>query len=197
MNRPFYWLGVMLFGCFISTGCIGTLAYLLPDDSAPGRTTITGYTPIASEEKPDDQLTDDRLEDKPALPFDPELVDRRPFGQASINVSAALIKLHVPPTDPRDEAPLLQLHPSYAAAMAAARKLHRDETILPSVNLLDGKAKQFDDGLYAALDLAYYHGLHDRLHGHVELVRRIYGRPTRRAKQPPSWRPAWSWQECM
>ena len=66
--------------------------------------------------------------------------------------------------------------------MAAAGNLHRDETILPSVNLLDGKAKQFDDGLYAALDLAYYHGLRDSLCSHVELVRRIYEKTSKESK---------------
>jgi hypothetical protein len=45
--------------------------------------------------------------------------------------------------------------------------------VLPSVNLIDGKAKQFDDGLYAALDLAYYRGLAETLHSHVDLVRKI------------------------
>jgi hypothetical protein len=40
--------------------------------------------------------------------------------------------------------------------------------------MIDGKAKQFDDGLYAALDQAYYQGLKGTLHSHVELVRRIY-----------------------
>src|SRR5262249_54738165 len=45
--------------------------------------------------------------------------------------------------------------------------------ILPSVSLVDGKAKQFDDGLYSALDQAYYQGLDGRLPSHVELVQRI------------------------
>jgi len=48
--------------------------------------------------------------------------------------------------------------------------------VLPSVNLLDGKAKQFDDGLYAALDQAYYRGLEGKLLSHVRLVRRLFER---------------------
>jgi hypothetical protein len=44
---------------------------------------------------------------------------------------------------------------------------------LPSVNLLDGKAKQFDDGLYAAIDLAYFQGLADKLPSHQALVQRL------------------------
>jgi hypothetical protein len=40
--------------------------------------------------------------------------------------------------------------------------------------MLDGKAKQFDDGLYAALDRAYYVGLGEALPSHVDLVKRLY-----------------------
>jgi hypothetical protein len=42
--------------------------------------------------------------------------------------------------------------------------------------MLDGKAKQFDDGLYAALDQAYYLGLRKTLESHVELVKRMHAR---------------------
>jgi hypothetical protein len=40
--------------------------------------------------------------------------------------------------------------------------------------MIDGKAKQFDDGLYAAIDQTYFQGFEDRLRGHVDLVSRIY-----------------------
>src|SRR5262249_22305406 len=81
----------------------------------------------------DEELADDRLEDKPALPFDPALVDKRPLGEWLVNASAAVVKLDVPPAKPDTESDLLQLHASYAAAVAAARGKHDDE-ILPSVN---------------------------------------------------------------
>jgi hypothetical protein len=121
----------------------------------------------------DDLLTDDRLEDKKPTPFDPNRVDRRPEGRKGewlVNSSAAVLRLDVPIVKPDAEAYLLTLHPSYAAA---ARSNPYPNT-LPSVNLLDGKAKQFDDGLYAALDQAYYQGLEEKLHGHVQLVRRLF-----------------------
>ena len=77
-------------------------------------------------------------------------------GDWLINNSAAVFRLDVPMVKPDREEALLALHPSYAAA------IHRIPTwasFLPSVNSIDGKAKQFDDGLYAALDQAYYKGL--------------------------------------
>ena len=70
---------------------------------------------------------------------------------------------------PDYEADLLVLHPSYRAAMKAAE----NRNALPSVNLLDGKAKQFDDGLYAAIDLAYFQGVADKLQSHQKLAERL------------------------
>ena len=118
-----------------------------------------------------EELTDDRLEDKPPLPFLPQLVDRRPLGKDDawlVNSSAALLRLDVPIIHPDYEGALLELHPSYAAAV---KNRHN---VLPSVNLLDGKCKQFDDGLYAALDQAYYKGLKDRLRSHVDVIKQLY-----------------------
>jgi hypothetical protein len=77
-------------------------------------------------------------------------------------------RLDVPAIKPDLELDLLLLHPSYAAARG------NKAGVLPSVNMIDGKAKQFDDGLYAALDQAYYQGLKGTLQSHVELVRRIH-----------------------
>jgi hypothetical protein len=115
-----------------------------------------------------DGLADDKLEEK-STSFDPELMDRRPLDGWRINQSEAVISLDVPIVQPDYEADLLVLHPSYKVAMKAAE--HRNP--LPSINLLDGKAKQFDDGLYAAIDLAYFQGVADKLASHQELVQRL------------------------
>jgi hypothetical protein len=125
------------------------------------------------ETRADDGLADDRLEDRPAPAFDPGLVDRRPLGGWRLNASAAVVRLDVPALKPGADDDLRTLRPSYAAAFAAARSSVGGR-ILPSVNLVDGKAKQFDDGLVAALDLAWYRGLRGRIPGQVALVRRMY-----------------------
>ncbi len=133
------------------------------------------YHPPAT--TPDDELKDDRLEDKTPPPFDPSLVDRRPLGEQGewlVNQSAAIIKLDVAPIKPDQDDALLTLYPSYRDAFAAHR--NRAGEILPSVNLIDGKAKQFDDGLYAALDQTYYQGLQDKLRSHVDLIRKLQER---------------------
>jgi hypothetical protein len=137
----------------------------------------TDYHPPAAD--PNDTLADDRLEDRnPA--FDPWLVDSRPLGEWLVNASAAVVRLDCPMVRPDVEPDLLTLHRSYAAAGQG-----RGRDLLPSVNLCDGKAKQFDDGLYAALDRAYYRGLQDRLHSHVQLVRRFYDRAGRDSPAAP------------
>ncbi len=111
----------------------------------------TDYTPPVSELP----LEDDQLDTKNPE-FDPELVDSRPLGDWQVNQSAAVIRLDCPLLKPDQDADLLVLRPSYRDAALAARQ--RGFEMLPSANLLDGAAKQFDDGLYAAVDLACYRG---------------------------------------
>lgn len=98
------------------------------------------------------RLEDDRVEDKhPA--FDAALVDSRPIGDWEINKSAAVIRLDCPAIEPEPYDWYMRLRPSYAQA---AREI--EFRFLPSANMLDGAAKQFDDGLYAAVDLACFRG---------------------------------------
>jgi len=127
-------------------------------------------------EPPDEgglKLTDDPRPDKP-LPFDDSLVDSRPLGEWEVNQSAAIIELDCPLIKPDAEAALLVLRPSYAEAVKAAEKMGRE--FLPSANLLDGAAKQFDDGLYAALDLACFRGKIGLGPAVPEFIRAIFDR---------------------
>ena len=91
---------------------------------------------------------------KPA--FDAALVDSRPLGGWQLNASAAVIRLDCPMIKPDIEGAMLVLRPSYLDAIQAARQ--SGLALLPGANMLDGSAKQFDDGLYAALDLACFRG---------------------------------------
>jgi hypothetical protein len=136
--------------------------------------TVTEYHPPPVEESV--VLADDRLEDKKTV-FDPSLVDRRPEGQWIVNSSEAVIQLDAPVLRPDVDAQLLVLNRSYADAIAAVRASPLNwETILPSVNMVDGKAKQFDDGLYAALEQASFQGKSPKLPNRVAIVRRLFGR---------------------
>jgi hypothetical protein len=175
MNRSAVLLVLLLLLVVAAGGALLAYRGLQHGNSILGRDTyeveVTDVKPPPV--PPDDLLTDDTLEDKSPPAFDPALVDRRPLGPGGewlLDASAAVVRLDVPIVRPDVEPQLLTLHPSYAAAAAAVK----GNPVLPSVNLVDGKAKQFDDGLYAALDRAYYRGLKGRLASHVELVRHFY-----------------------
>ena len=92
-------------------------------------------------------LKDDDLANKNPK-FDAALVDSRPFEGWQVNQSAAVIKLDILSDHPSSGNDILQ--PSYSASLK--------KRVFPSVNLIDGAAKQFDDGLYAAVDLAVFRG---------------------------------------
>ena len=88
--------------------------------------------------------------------FNPDHVDRRRLDQWEVNSSGATLRLDCPDirVDRKPEFDIL--YPSYTDALNALPK-YSDE-FLPSANLIDGTAKQFDDGLYAAIDVALYTG---------------------------------------
>ncbi|QDV44599.1 hypothetical protein Enr13x_44670 [Stieleria neptunia] len=100
-------------------------------------------------------LVDDRLEDLHP-DFDPQRVDRRDYEGWQINHSAAVIRLDCPDIRPDRETAMTRLYATYADAIRESQR--SGLTVLPSANMLDGFAKQFDDGLYAALDLACFRG---------------------------------------
>lgn len=133
----------------------------LADDARAGTETIEVTEYHAPPPRQGLDLVDDTLAE-PGPAFDETLVDSRPVTSEQdgnvweVNQSAAVIRLDCPMIRPDYGAWLLELRPSYAAAMRAAEEHHA--TVLLSANLLDGAAKQFDDGLYAAVDLACYRG---------------------------------------
>lgn len=131
--------------------------------------TVTDVTPPRLDLS--DVLQDDKLEDKHPV-FDDALIDSRVEGEWSINSSGAVIMIDTPLVRPDYAPEMTILYPSYQAASKVARNLHRER--LASVSMLDAKGKQFDDGLYAALDQAYYQGLQGRLVSHVSLIRGIF-----------------------
>jgi hypothetical protein len=154
MKRIYGWLAV-LFVAFALSGCN------MASDSDKVTIELTDYKPPPP---PSDELVDDQLRDDQAPKFDPDLVHSQPIDGWQINLSGAVMKLDVEMSRPDTEKHHLELSPSFASAA---------KFTLPSVNLIDGKAKQFDDGLYAALDRAYYRGLTNTLRSHIELVEGI------------------------
>src|SRR6266446_2156846 len=123
----------------VGTVVLGALCFYFLD---PLRNTYTvertEYKPPA--EDTEDPLVDDRLEEKTPSKFDPALVDRRPLRDWLVNSSAAVLRLDVPLIKSDQEPELIMLHPSYADVLG---EKERARGALPSVNMVDGKAKQF------------------------------------------------------
>jgi len=100
--------------------------------------------------------------------FDPNLVDRRLLDEWEVNSSAATLRLDCPDMKVDRHPTLNVLYPSYADAMTGAENTRFE--FLPSANLIDGAAKQFDDGMYAAIDIAIYKGQLDEVASPVDVV---------------------------
>ena len=116
----------------------------------------TTWTEYQKPPQQEDVLVDDTLAEKnPA--FDATLVDGRPLGDWEVNSSAAVMRLDCPVIKPDSEKVMVLLWPSYQDAILGAHDQCR-QPLLPSANMIDGAAKQFDDGLYAAVDLACFRG---------------------------------------
>lgn len=129
------------------------------------------YTDYKQPPPADDGLADDTLEEKKPA-FTAALQDRRPLEGWQVNQSAAVIRLDVPLVTAEQD--LQILFPSYSRALQQAERDWKGQyPLLPSVNLIDGIAKQFDDGLYAAIDLAWFQGEKDQLESHQKLVERL------------------------
>ncbi len=156
-------------GCLFTLGCIAVIGYAVWWLVTHDIVTRTEYHETPPRD--DLNLVDDVLEDKnPA--FDEDLVDSRPLGDWWVNASAAVIRLDCPAIKPDVEPDLLDLHASYTQAAEAAKR--HGHQLLPSANMLDGAAKQFDDGLYAALDLACYRGALGLSPAPADLVEAIF-----------------------
>jgi len=129
------------------------------------KTNYHPHQPTVDLELKDDQVSELRAK------FDPAFVDRRLLDEWEVNSSAATMKLDCPDMKVDRDPELDQLYASYTDAIAAARKVRYD--FLPSANLVDGAAKQFDDGLYAAIDVAVFSGKVSSMTSPVAIVEKV------------------------
>ncbi len=114
-------------------------------------------------------LKNDSLSALPLPVFDPSMGVLDANRGYYINTSAALFRLDAPGYDSSKEVALGKLYPSVAQAAATL-----SGNVLPSINVMEAKAKQFNDGLYAAMDLSYYRGIAAVLTSHVTLIKELY-----------------------
>ena len=101
-----------------------------------------------------EDFKDDEFDASTIPRFDPDRVDSRQVHGWTVNLSNAPIRLDLDLLKPDTDEALLKSHSNYTDAVSSVESL--GIPVLPSVHLIDGKAKQFDDGLYAALELYWF-----------------------------------------
>jgi hypothetical protein len=142
--------------CLVLVGALVACGYGLYRASWNSRFYEVTYNEYNEPPRQEDVLVDDALADKNPE-FDATLVDSRPLGDWEVNSSAAVVRLDCPMIKPDKEQWMLELRPSYQDMVRFIKECGGGP-LLPSANMLDGAAKQFDDGLYAAVDLACFRG---------------------------------------
>ena len=100
------------------------------------------------------EFADDVFDASAAPQFVPDRVDSREAKGWFVNLSAAVTKLDQDLLKPDSDEALVKIHANYRDAIRSVQSPNVD--VLPSINLIDGKAKQFDDGLYAALEQNWF-----------------------------------------
>ena len=100
------------------------------------------------------EFADDFYDASAAPPFVPDRVDSREAKGWSVNLSATVTRLDQELLKPDSDEALIKLHANYRDAIRSVQSPGVE--VLPSINLIDGKAKQFDDGLYAALEQYWF-----------------------------------------
>src|SRR5450432_1123770 len=140
-------LGVALWAALVPlAGCLDALGY---------ETDVTESQSAVS----DMQLEDDRIEDKQST-FDPTRTVTETFDycQVTLDKSATVTKLDIVPFAAAESALDGKLFPGRTQALAAAATIASGEDVIPSMEVVNGYLKPFNDGLYAAVELAAENG---------------------------------------
>lgn len=132
---------------------LGSCWLLLVGCAAPED--IVGVGEIVTEVRKAEPLQDDSLSDKHPV-HDPSrtVVEQFDGCAVTLNKSASVTRLTLQSQGQTDEAVRGRLFASRAAALAALG----GAPTLPSVEVVNGALKPFNDGLYAAVELAAEHG---------------------------------------
>ncbi len=130
-----------------------------PLDVIGNDTTVTESESKSKEQK----IEDDRIEDKHPV-FDPNLTVTEDFDGClvTLNKSGSVTKLDILP--PEDQDPSLEgkIFPGRGEALAAVNQLPGAD-LIPSMEVVNGFMKPFNDGLYAAIELALQQGVEELL----------------------------------
>lgn len=116
---------------------------------------VTGVGEVVSEFHKKEQLQDDLLSDKhPEYDATRTVVEEFDGCQVTLNKSASVTRLSLQSSGALDQAVKGKIFPSRGAALAALG----GAPTLPTIEVVNGALKPFNDGLYAAVELAAEHG---------------------------------------
>ncbi len=143
---------LLLMGC-LALGCL------------PFPLDIMGESVAVSNEE--SLIKDDSLEDKNPI-YDPDRLVTEYFGEdieydycdITLNKSATITRLDIADLGEDDAFLHGAVYPNRVAAFDAVAKLQNaDRSVIPSLEVVNGALKPFNDGLYAAIELSVQQGL--------------------------------------
>jgi hypothetical protein len=128
---------------------------------------VVGVAEVVSESRKVDPLKDDELSDKHPT-YDPQrvVVEEIDGCRVTLNKSASVTRLTLQSTGDTDDALRGKVFPSRGAALAALG----GAPTLPTTEVVNGALKPFNDGLYAAVELAAERGEASRVNKHQLLL---------------------------
>lgn len=116
---------------------------------------VAGVTEVVTESRQNEPLQDDLLSDKhPAHDPQRTVVEEFDGCQVTLNKSASVTRLTVQSSGALDQSVRGKIFPSRGAALAALA----GAPTLPTLEVVNGALKPFNDGLYAAVELAAERG---------------------------------------
>jgi hypothetical protein len=136
----------------VGIGIVGAVVLLSPGCANP--LDVFGMDEVVTQKstaKKPPAITDDKIEDKHPV-FDPNLTITEDFDgcEVTLNKSASVTKLDVLPWAKSDAALKDRIFRNRTAALTALGQ----RPVMPSMEVINGALKPFDDGLYAAVELA-------------------------------------------
>ena len=150
---------------------IGILGCLGPLDTLGNESVVTRKSSLEKAVV----LEDDRIEDKHPV-FDPDVTVIETFQgpysgcTATLNKSAQVTRLSLPAPTDAEKSTTETLYPNRTAALTAINQLP-DAHAIPSMEVVNGALKPFNDGLYAAMELAMQKGVPNGFVGKRALLR--------------------------
>ncbi len=140
---------------------------------------VVGVGQVVTESRKSEPLQDDQLSDKdPAYDSTRTVVEEFDGCQVTLNKSASVTRLTLQSSGATDKA----VRGKVFASRRAAREALDGAPTLPTIEVVNGALKPFNDGLYAAVELAAEHGDRSQVNKH-QLLLDLLAEMTTRAKQ--------------